>query len=80
MNKTTLFESRGRDAARKVGALMDELDKITLRVYKRKIPDSMLFISSWGDVKSPTIGLTAYYEPGQRDLVQFLQDTIDNLS
>lgn len=78
MNKRTLYQTRGLGTTQRITNLIEELDSTYLRVYKRKLPDDMLFISSWGEPKSATLGLTAYYEPGQEDIVTFLQDIATN--
>ncbi len=71
-----LYQCEGKDAAKIVTAKLANLEAVYLKAHKRKLPVE-IFISSWGDTKSPSIGLTAYYTAEQRADLDFL---IKNLS
>lgn len=71
-----LYSTTGKDAAKTANDKLANLEALFLKAKKRKLSVEV-YVSSWGDPKSPSVGLTAYHTPEQRDDVQFL---IDNLS
>ncbi len=71
-----LYQCEGKDAAKIVTAKLANVELAYLRQFKRKLPVE-IYISSMGDIKSPAIGLTAYWETHQRADLDFL---INNLS
>lgn len=71
-----IYSTTGREAPVQLTKQLANLETAFWAAFKKKMSVE-LYISDWGDVKSPIYGLTAYYEPAQRAEVDFL---IKNLS
>lgn len=70
--RTLIFSTRGRDAARQVAAEQSRLEAAYLKAFKRKLPVD-LFIGSWGHPPTVTMGLIAHATADQAAAVDFLR-------
>lgn len=74
--RTVLYTATGRTAPKLVDAEMKRLEAEHLRLVKRKLDGTVLFVSSTGPIHAPCVSIVAHTTVDQPATLQFLQMTV----
>lgn len=79
MNRSLIYQTFGKGSSQRVSQVLTQLETAYLKKHQRKLPPEMLCLAPGGDEKSPDYSIVAYYTPDQRAIVEFLQQTLENV-
>lgn len=79
MNRSLIYQTFGKGSSKRVSDTLTLLETAYLKKHQRKLPPEMLSLVPSGDEKSPAYGIIAYHTPDQRAIVEFLQQTLENV-